>query len=344
MNISKKVLAQLDMAYSISLFDTCAGARLAAASEGLGGCFLCDLNGEKREQVWENAGGTMTICQTEEDGSFLAVQNFFKGFNAADACIVHCFRHGGKWHVRKILDLPYVHRFHVFEIGLRRFLGAATLCRSKAFKDDWESPGQFLVTELFSDYTVGEIITVIPELTKNHGFEVRQKSGGTDVLITGMEGVFQVDVPDDPQGQWNVRQIFNKETSEAILFDFDGDGYDELCVIEPFHGGTFSIYHGEGNVWEKVYGLPIDFGHVLWGGCVDGLPTLLLGYRGENAALLALRKVPDKEPGTYSVQTQIVDEGEGITNITVDNSGDSLVVFGCGGINHRVLRYKINEI
>lgn len=138
MKIQKDIVCDLPMAYAVSIFSSGDQEMGVAASEGKDVCVFFDLsNSDRREIVWEDAGGTMSISQIDDAGSFLAVQNFFKGFQSETACIVKALhKKEGKWEIEKYLDLPYVHRFDVWEIQNRRFLLAATLCEKKAYPDD----------------------------------------------------------------------------------------------------------------------------------------------------------------------------------------------------------------
>ena len=77
---------------------------------------LCFLRPDwKVSRIWDEPGGTMTICaMPDSSGTILAVQNFFPVFKAENAIIVSANASAGGndlWVTKKVLDLPYVHRF-----------------------------------------------------------------------------------------------------------------------------------------------------------------------------------------------------------------------------------------
>lgn len=141
------------------------------ASEGRGGCRVYDWHvPEAQTPVWHDAGGCMSISQLEPEGAFLAVQNFFPGFDAAEACIVKTSPTPEGWKAEKWMEYPYLHRFDIVEIQGRQFLVACQLCKAKAFRDDWSSPGVTAVGELDGGRPPRDMQPIIPSLTKNHGF------------------------------------------------------------------------------------------------------------------------------------------------------------------------------
>lgn len=337
--MEKKVLGDLPFAYAVEFFHTDHGLRAVAASEGEGGAFWCDLDGGSREQIWENAGGTMTICQLNANGDFLAVQNFFKGFQSQTARIVHCRRRPAGWFCEKVLDLPYVHRFGAFDIGGELWLLACTLCEKKEFRADWSSPGKVLAGRLDLAAKTCDWHAVVPALTKNHGWHRVRRDGRDIVLVSGMEGVYRIDVPRAPGEAWTSEMIHTGEISDIALYDLDGDGEDELLTFEPFHGNLFRIHKRHDGEWKMVYGYPVEFGHAVWCGDIGGRPSVLMGYRQENAALVLMQKKDG--PAPWSMDITFIDENEAPTNIAVDQADGVTRVLCAGGARQRVLLYEI---
>ena len=63
--------------------------------------------------------------------------------------------------------------------------------------------------------------------------------------------------------------------------DLDGDGQEELAVIEPFHGDAFVIYKKDGGQYREIYRYPtpVSFLHAIWGGRLCGENVFLAGCR-----------------------------------------------------------------
>lgn len=341
MKISKTVAADLPMCYAVGWIVQNGRLFGAAASEGTAGCILFDPeHPEETVTVWDHAGGTMGIVQTQEDGTFLAVQNFFKGFRSAAACIVRAEPEpGGTWQVKKLLDLPYVHRFDVIGIEGTRFLLASTLCDAKDYTEDWSRPGRVWLGKLPED-SAGEccLKTLIPGITKNHGFYRGFHRGRPVVLISGMEGLFEIHIPDSPDGRWDYEKLLDREVSEAAVVDLDGDGEEELVTIEGFHGNQVVVNRYENGSYRPVYTYPVTFGHVVWGGIILGRPSIIIGYREDNAALILMRKRPGDG---FSMEQIVLDEHQGPANISVQNTENSCKILCACGKTQQIALYEL---
>lgn len=359
MNIEKRVLADLPMSYAVGWLKKDGKLYGIAASEGTAGCILFDPdNPQDLVNVWENAGGTMGIVQTGDDGTFLAVQNFFKGFRSETACIVQARPElNGKWKVEKLIDLPYVHRFDVIGIKGTQFLVASTLCDAKDYKEDWSRPGRVWLGKLPddppkikedpADKSLGNteeelfrLTTLIPAITKNHGFCRCSYRGRQVILISGMEGLFEIPIPDTPDGPWTYHKLLDREISEAAVVDFDGDGVEELVTIEGFHGNQIVINQFQDGTFHPVYTYPVAFGHVVWGGDILGRASILVGYREDNAALLLLQK--NSGPG-FSMEHIFIDELQGPTNICVRSMEDRFQILCSCGKTQQIVLYELTN-
>jgi hypothetical protein len=339
MIVEKHLVSKLSMAYAVNFFRLPEGLHAVAASEGEDRClFFRADQPDKMEVVWEKSGGTMSIVNISEKGSFLAVQNFFKGFNSKTAKIVRAERdENGKWTVSDYLFMPYVHRFDVVSVGSVRFFIASTLCDEKDSRDDWSRAGRVWLGRLDENGNCNPE-TLFGGVTKNHGFFRGAHNGKPVILVTGMEGVFEIEIPVKPEEEWRHKSIFAGEVSEAIFVDLDGDGVDEMVTIEPFHGNRMVIYRDLQGGYEEVYSLPVNFGHVIWGGDILGKPSLLLGYRRDNAPLLLLRK---KTGDGWRMEQQTIDEHIGPTNISVNSRGDECLILCSAGKSQEILLYHL---
>jgi hypothetical protein len=343
MNINKMIVTEMTFPYAVSIFHCSEGLAAVAASESRGICKWIKMDTLATETIWDDTGGTMAICQLDKEGNFLAVQEFFKGFNSKTACIalVRKNKNGG-WSYERYIDLPFVHRFCIVNVEDRRFILASTLCGDKDFKDDWSKPGKVYLFELNKELTFRPkpLKPLIDAIRKNHGMFKGTHNGVPVVLVTGAEGVFEISIPATVRENWEYTKLIEGEVSEAILADLDSDGDDELITIEGFHGDKVKIYKKVKELWEVVYSLPISFGHVLWGGKILGKPSLLVGYRSDNAALLLLRK---QAGAGFVMDITYIDQDESPLNIdTIENRG-VFKILCTGGGKGRVIQYEITE-
>ena len=262
-----------------------------------------------------------------KNGGFLAVQSFFPTFQSENTTIIWARpKENGEWEVKTILDLPYVHRFDILTAsGVNYFIGA-TLCTTKQFKDDWSDPGKIYVGILPDDLSKPIELEVIKEgLTKNHGYCRATWNGKMTGMVTANEGVFAVTPPQEQGQEWTVEQIMDYPVSDIAVIDIDGDGVDEIVTIEEFHGGDFLIYKKIGDKYEVVYKYPkeTDFGHVVWGGKLRGVPTIIGGHRRVDQELFYIQ-CESKNPLVF--KTTVIEAGIGPSNIAVINEEDRDII------------------
>lgn len=341
LHTTKSFVANLPMSYAINNFVINKTHVGIVASEGKANCFMFSLMPPyKQDVIWHNAGGTMSIAQLSDDGSFLAVQNFFKGFNSKTACIVHATPKTGSWEVKKILDLPYVHRMDVINIKGQNYIVAATLCEDKKYKEDWRSPGRVWLGEIMDNGEIKDLTILIPSITKNHGFYKGKRNGRNIILITGMDGIFEIQIPTEPDLNWTYEQIIEgEEISDVAVVDIDNDGIDELVTINGFHGDKIAINKFLNGKWEEVYSYPVKFGHVVWGGDVLGRKSIIIGYREANAALMLLQKKAEGWPMEHFV----IDELIGPTNISVLPTDKECKILCSCGKTQEIVVYEITQ-
>jgi hypothetical protein len=328
MKFEKKFLTNLNRCYATSSTIINGERKILLATEGEGACYIYSGEEFKQETVWDGPGGTMSMIPVPgKNGDFLAVQNFFPTFQSEKATIVWAQpQEDGGWNVKTILDLPYVHRFDILTAGGVNYFLGATLCTTKAFKDDWSDPGKIYVGVVPEDLNEPIKLEVIKEgLTKNHGYCHGTWDGKTVGFVTCEEGVFVVTPPQNKDEEWKVEQILDRPISDIAIVDIDGDGVDELVTIEPFHGGDFVINKKVANKYEIVYKYPkeMDFGHVVWGGNLRGIPTIIGGYRRVEKELFYIQ-CESTQPLKF--KTGVIEAGVGPSNVAVINEKDRDII------------------
>ena len=285
MKVQSKELAAFDKLYAQGVINQQDGTRLyLTASEGPGECVAVNAGTGERFRVWNEPGGTMTICQLNGRGDFLANQRFLPVFDAAACELVWAERVPEGYRIHEVQNIPYLHRFDLLEVAGKKMFIGATLCGGKKYQQDWSQPGAVYVGSVLADPMQGiELRPVLTGLTKNHGLCTTKFDGKRVVLIAAGEGVFVIEPPQNLDGEWTTRQLTGEEASEVAVVDFDGDGKDELVTIEGFHGNKVIVRKEKDGKWENIYTMDIEFGHALWGGKLLGENRVLAGWRrGEN--------------------------------------------------------------
>lgn len=329
MKFEKIHLRDLHRCYATGSIKIDDESHIVIATEGEGACYMYSGDDFKETTIWDNPGGTMCTVQVPgKNGDFLAVQNFFPTFNSKEATIVWSRQNeDGTWITKKILDLPYVHRFDILtaENGVNYFIGA-TLCTSKEFKDDWSDPGKIYVGVLPEDLNEPIQLKVIKEgLTKNHGYCKTNWQGKESSIVTCEEGAFVVTPPQNENEDWTVTQILDRPISDIEVIDIDNDGVDELVTIEKFHGNKFLINKKINDKYEVVYQYPkeIDFAHAIWAGELRGVKTILGGYRRNEKELFYIQYDENSES---KFKYGVIDSGVGPSNVNVVNKEDKDII------------------
>ncbi|MDR2515077.1 MAG: hypothetical protein LBD02_07740 [Christensenellaceae bacterium] len=342
MHIERRILEELDSPYAVGVFNLGGEKRAVVASEEKDLCLAFSKDGKRLETIWENQGGTMNLCQTDEEGNFLAVQEFYKGFRSHTAGIARAWKEDGRWNVKRYIDLPFVHRFCVQKVEDRQFVIACTLSDRKDSPQDWSRPGRVYLGLLPRDLSEPcEIKELIGGITKNHGLFQGRFQGKAVVLVTGQEGVFRIDVPQKVSDEWHWERIIDREVSDVTAVDIDGDGQDELITIEGFHGNTIALNKLVGGEWKIVSRYPVATAHALWSGDVLGKPGVLVGYRGANAGLLLMRYNGEKKLGNLLLETTVLDQYEGPVNLGVIAEPNDFRIFNVSGTNNRFVYYRL---
>lgn len=295
MNVKKSVLEEFEKLYAqCAIWRDGKPVKYFAGAEAEGACIAVDAQDESKKTVWDGPGGTMTICQIKDNGDFYANEKFFPIFHAPDCILVHGSETETGYDITEVQTIPYLHRFDVVNCGGEQVFVGATLAKFKENKDDWSKPGEILIGKLNADPRKPMELKVIKEgITKNHGYCTTTLNGKPVILITGVEGVFCVEIPDKFEDLWNITTLFDREISDACTVDFDHDGEDEIVAIEGFHGHRLTVNKKIDGVWTEIFSKDIKFGHGLWGGKLLGTDRFIAGWRQDSQELICFTKEGD---------------------------------------------------
>ena len=316
MILQQHIIDRMERCYSVGSAEIDGKDMIFAASEAKGGgfCLYSAKDFRRRETVWGHGGGTMAVVPVPgEKDTLYAVRNFFPGFDAAGAEIVCCRKVNGEWKNTPVLQLPYLHRFDLFQIGEKRIFLGSTLCTSKNEREDWSDPGKVYTGFLGEDVSSRLEVAVLAEgLVKNHGYWRGLYQGKQAGYVASENGVF-VFVPGKTKEQHLWKKIWDHSVSEAALFDLDGCGKEELIAIEPFHGNQLNIYKAAEGKYERIYTYPgaLEFVHALWTGIFSGKPAVICGARKLDQELFMVTY------GSGGFCTTILDKGSGSANVCV---------------------------
>lgn len=287
--MKKTVLANLEKCYSIAPLMYEGQPHILVAAEKTDRCILFDQYGKEKATVWKEPGGVMTMVQVPgSNGQFLATHKFYSPNDSKEAKIVVATPdENGKWEVKTLVDLPFVHRFDILESEGEYYLIACALKSGHTHKDDWSSPGKVYAAKLPLDLTEYNEknqlkLEIIKEnMLKNHGYYKIIQNGTSSALISCQEGVFRFYPPTKNKESWREEKLLDVPASDATMVDLDGDGELEIVVLSPFHGDQIFIYKKVEGEYEKVYEYPekAEFLHAIWSGKLAGKEVAVLGYR-----------------------------------------------------------------
>ncbi|ONI38352.1 hypothetical protein AN639_01900 [Candidatus Epulonipiscium fishelsonii] len=299
MNVEKVILEEFEKLYAQGVIrKNGKPIKYLGGAEAQGEGFAVDVDDFSKKQIlWEgeNQGGTMTICQINDNGDFYANERFFPIFHAPECVLVYGKLEGNEYKVSEVQKIPYLHRFDVIDVGEDKVFVGATLAKEKADKDDWSKPGEILIGKLDKDPSKPFEIKVLKEgITKNHGYCTTTYNGKRVILITGIEGLFCIYIPEKYEDTWKIEHMMDFEISDACTVDIDNDGQDEIVTIEKFHGNELNVYKKEETGWKKIFSKEIAFGHGLWGGKLLGKNRFLAGWRQGTKELVCFTKDGDK--------------------------------------------------
>lgn len=324
MRIEKRKLGSLEKCYAVSLFRDGGRNHLLAASEKVNQCRMYGMDGAQESVVWDGPGGTMSLVpMRDQEGRFLASQKFYSPDDSKEAAIVSAVHVGDTWRVETLAKLPHVHRFDILKgRDGARYLIACTVKSASEYEGDWRFPGKVYAAELLEGgLKKGEPLdfTVLKgDMYRNHGYCRHRGQDGEEALVSSDEGAFLFAPPAERGGEWRIRRIADMAASDAVLWDLDGDGEEELLILAPFHGDTLAVCKWRDGKYEKVYEHPekLSFLHAICPGYIGGTPCVYVGHRGGDRDLGAV--VADKEAGYRFL---VIDRGCGPANCVYYREG-----------------------
>ena len=287
MKTEKKVLFELPTVYTADVFDYNASLYVGAGPEKEGVVKLYDMNSGAIEHIEPVPGGTMNLFPVPgKDNTLISVMGLFPPFIGFEAGIHIHKKKGASWETERVLHIPFAHRCDILTINGVNYLFSACVSKYKKNIEDWSESGQLYVTDLSKKVWEKEL--VIGDLWKNHGmlkcspetFTPFQSKTAHDILfISGVEGIFAIFWTEEG---FKTERIFDNEVSEFAFITLNGTLH--IASIEPFHGNNFNIYRFD-NHWHKVFDSPLEFGHGLSAGYLQGKPSVAVGNRRGTMAL-----------------------------------------------------------
>lgn len=337
MKLNKIKTHNLEKCYAIAPLKYNNNDYILVAAEKKNKCLLFDLDGNLVDTIWEGPGGTMSMVQVPgSNGQFIATQQFYSPNDSKEAKLVLVTPISkGNWDVKVIAKLPFVHRFDIISKDNNNYIIACTIKSDHEFKDDWNHPGQILVSLLPDDLNeldennLLKFESIKDGLTKNHGYCKVQNEYETYSLIASENGVYKVSLSGKSVNDWIIQKIIDDACSDVAVCDFDNDGIDEIIAISPFHGDEIKVYkriNGSNQVVFK-YNQKAEFAHSIWAGKLFDQNAAVIGHRKGTRNLLGFSynngynvDILDADVGSANVMKYINGEKECLvsTNREID--------------------------
>ncbi|RLV41245.1 hypothetical protein DIX44_09095 [Streptococcus iniae] len=338
MQIKKILSDDLEACYCLCRLQADQHDFLLVASEVEGACYAYNLNnGLKKQVVWQDVGGSMSIVQIPGTMDFLATQKFYPGFDAAACHIVYGKFAQDGWQIEKIANFPYLHRFDVMasENGQLLFIGC-TIANSKREIEDWSDKGKVIVGNFDRKELVLKELRELPiRLTKNHGYYAQHDKGYS--LITAVEGVVKLTYPDfSDSGDWTLECLFNEETSDIVCLDINQDGQAENIIIQGFHGDRLRLLSQDFTQELYSYPSPTPFGHALWAGNLMGQAVFVFGFRAGKAQLRLFYAHQGH------IESVLIDEMSGASNTLAFEKDGKSYLFSANNARGEVALYQLS--
>ncbi len=341
MNVEKKILADIERCYTTSIVNINNEKSIVFGSDGknTSGDRFYGKNFEENEKVWENLGGTMSIKQIPgRENELLVLQDFYLGDSPSNSKVVWYKYVGGKWEAKDLIHLPFTHRMDVLEIDNEIVVILATVSDFKSNKEDWTIPGSvyaFSLDSTFYDLTTVVKKKILGNIHYNHGYYRDNK----DIYIAGFEGVFHLQIQSSDMNQWLFEKIYDNPTSDLIISDLDGDGINEMVVINEFHGDEFSVLKWDKEKFLKVfsYSEGCEIVHGLTTIQYKNAPAVVIGVRKGLGQLLLLHF----DGGKFMID--IIDSGRGPINLATVSDGEREYIVAANHTTHTAMLYRIIE-
>ena len=352
MNYSKKVIAEMNLAYAIGTFDGADAKSFLVGVEKQGPIRRFALDGEPMETVTEGPGGVMTITQVPgRDDQFMATCEFFSPNFGGDTAHIRTYTRAadGSWSSTKLCDMPYVHRFGLLKgaDGSTWVIACTIKGACRHIKNDWQTPGAVWVgrldaaAETYGDDNQLPMTELASCQVQNHGFWYAPDR--SYALVSTAAGVLRYVPPATADGEWDVKCLIVNPTSDICVGDFDGDGAEEILTISKFHGDTLSVWHATENedVYTCVWTDPEkrNFLHAIWSGELAGEPCAVVGHRKDGRDLL--RVYFDAATGDYAVEQ--IDHDRGPANCWVSEDEGVQRIIGANRETNEVALYTVSK-
>lgn len=351
MKIHKRVVRQLERVYSLAMvpgFNSGGLPGFVAGSEGDEGLLLFEPPGYDGKVIAHQPGGFISLVGLQKDSRpyVLASVDFKPGFKAENCRILlYPLDQGECPEPYEVARLPFAHRIAITEVDRELCFLASTLCSAKQFKDDWSHPGgiylSFIPANLNQAWSLRQLVD---SLSKSHGMDYARLERGSKggFLISAMEGLFHLRIPERKGSEWPFERIADGEHSDAFAYDLNASGTADIFTLSPFHGNTLSMYRKLSGGWKRtVIDDDIEMGHIVWAGEFLGEPGIIAGGR-RGRKELRLYRLLDAEKNQF--RKEIIDEGIGATQMLVINrASDSALLIVAGHGTNEVLIYDIHK-
>ncbi len=323
MKLKRREFDELERCYCVAYTYIDGIRRVFFASEGPNPCYMYSGDDFVRSTVWETPGGCVDMAFIPgKERDFLAIQKFLPTFQSENAELIwgH-FNENEVWEIKTLKHIPFIHHIGILRVDGVNHLVIQTLCGSKKDKEDWSDPGKVYAAVLPDDLNSPlELKGIGADMTRNHGFCVTEWEGQPAVVTTSDQGAFLFKAPRGAE-EWRKEQLMDWPISDIAVLDIDEDGEAELATIEPFHGSKFLIYKRIGGQFQVVYRYPAEreFGHIVWGGKLRGVPTVIGAHRRPEKDFFYVQ-LESKKPLTF--KTVLIDQDGGPSNLRVINEKD----------------------
>lgn len=319
----------------------------AAASENRDGeAFLVHEASGKAMQLKGGAGGVMAAIGLAKEDALLFIEEFYPVFDSGTAKVIKVepdTGDDGKAACRRTVlgEVPYVHRIAHLHEEDGDYIAAGKLCKFKAFPDDWSTSGTMEIGRYTQDRCAVNFEPVFDGIFKHHAMYIKKNQDGYDDLYYGgEEAVF---CTTRKSGVWVTKKLLDVPASDIVYEDLDGDGKEELAIIEEFHGNRVSVFKVRDGVFRRELELPLSFGHVLWGGTFLKRPGLIAGSRSGEKTLTLYRFRTTDGHLAVSEETEI-DRGQAPAQIVVNETENGADIVAANHGMKQLVRYQCREI
>ncbi len=335
--ICKQKIMELPSVYTASALMLGETLHIAGGSELRHPSALFNFDTGAIEYLSDVPGGVMSILPVPgHPHCLVSVMGLFPPFIGEEGGVFLHVRRAGGWSTRKVAVMPFAHRAEIIQRNGINHLIAATVSRRKEFPDDWREAGE-VFHQAFDDPERADwnMERLCDDIVKNHGMG---KRGARDWEVVYVSGVGGIDcIAPGAGAAWMRTRIFDKEVSEFMFADLNGDGIDELITIEPFHGDSLNVYRKIPGGWCAHYRAPLSFGHGLSAGNFKGTMVVAVGNR-RGAMALELHAV--REPARLEIETIVVECGVAPTQVKLFTHHGSEYLLSANQLKNEIVLYS----